>query len=293
MKPALVADTRIARYGAAMKATLAYLFGVFVVGGIAAVPASAAVGDWGQGQRAEVRLLAAGVGPDGKLAAGIEIVLPQGSRTYWRTPGDAGVLPVIDFSASKNVGAADVAFPLPTREDEGGDVIDNVYRDRVVLPVTAAIADPRKPAELSLRIRIGVCDKICVPDDVSAELTVPPGENDTAAAATISAADALVPGAPDPGKFALETVTRAGGTDGHPVFRFEGVIPDAANARIFVEGPEDWAPYTPAFVPGADGKAAYTVKFSRLGSTVPIPGAKFRVTIASGNRAIDQTLSLD
>ncbi len=182
---------------------------------------------------------------------------------------------------------------MPTREDEGDDVVDNVYPEGVLLPVTAAIPDPGKPTELALHIRLGICDTVCVPDDVTASLTIPPRENDATAAAAIAAAAALVPGAPRPGTFALEKVTRDGGTDGHPVFRFEGVVPDAANAVVFVEGPEDWAPYTPEFAPGAGGKADYTVKFSRLGSPVPIPGAKFRVTIASGSHAIDQTLSLE
>ena len=64
----------------------------------ATAPASAAVGDWGQGARAKVRLIASGVGSDGKLAAGIEIVLPSGWHTYWRSPGDAGIAPLIVFS---------------------------------------------------------------------------------------------------------------------------------------------------------------------------------------------------
>ena len=293
MKAVPVADSPAPHYGVAMKSATVALLGLLGASMLATIPASAAIGNWGHGQRSEVRLLAAGVGKDGRLTAGIEIVLPRGWRTYWRTPGDAGVPPVIDFSASKNLGPADVAFPLPTREDEGDDIVDNIYLDRVTLPVSATIADPKKPVELSLRIHLGVCDKVCVPEDVTVALTVPPNENDMAATATIAAAVALVPGPPEPGKFALDKVTRDGGTDGHPVFRFEGVVPDAANAHMFIEGPEDWFPYTPAFVHGGDGKAAYTVEFSRLGSPVPIAGARFRVTIASGGRAIDQTLPLD
>jgi len=87
-------------------------------------------------------------------------------------------------------------------------------------------------------------------------------------------------------------VTREGGSDGHPVLRFTGTVPDGANAQVFIEPPEGWAPYTPEFQPDAAGKASYLVKFSRLGSPVPVAGARFRVTIASGGRAIDQTLAL-
>jgi suppressor for copper-sensitivity B len=253
--------------------------------------ASAAVGDWGRGQRAEVRLIASGIGADGKLAAGIEIVLPQGWKTYWRSPGDAGVVPVIDFSQSKNLGPAEIGFPVPERSDDGFSVT-NVYHDRVVLPLIAAVTDPAKPIEISAKLTIGVCDEICVPDEVTAELTIPPGENDSAAADMLAVARALVPGPGAPGVFALEKVTREGGTDNRPVFRFEGKVPDAAHAQVFVEV-ADWASYTPDLVSSDGGKAVYTVEFSRRGSAVPIAGAKFRVTILSAGRAIDQTIGLD
>jgi DsbC/DsbD-like thiol-disulfide interchange protein len=256
-----------------------------------ASPAVAAVGDWGQGQRAQARLLASGVDADGRLSAAVEIVLPGGWRTYWRNPGDAGVPPVIDLSASRNVANPMVDFPVPVREDEGDDVVDNVYRDRVVLPISAVVPDRKRPAELSIDLKLGVCQEVCVPDEVTASLTIDPGATDAAAGAAIATARAAVPGAPVPGTFALDKVTREGGTDGHPVFRFEGVVPDAARALLFIEAPEGWAPYTPEFQADDSGRASYLVKFSRLGSPVPIAGAKFRVTISSGKRAIDQTLT--
>ncbi len=71
---------------------------------LATVPAGAAVGDWlGEGN-ARVRFVATGVDLEGRLAAGIEILLKPGWKTYWRSPGDAGIAPLIDFSASTNVG---------------------------------------------------------------------------------------------------------------------------------------------------------------------------------------------
>jgi DsbC/DsbD-like thiol-disulfide interchange protein len=256
-----------------------------------AISAHAAVGDWVKGQRAEVRLLASGIGADGKLAAGVEIALPDGWTTYWRNPGDAGIAPLVDFSASQNIGTTDVAFPVPTREDDGADTITNVYRGTVVFPVSIAVADPTKPVDLALNLHVGVCQEICVPEEVTANLIVPPADKDATADAELTAARALIPGAPKPGTFALDTVTRNGGTDGRPVFRITGIVPDAANAQVFVEGPADWAPYTPEFVAG--GRPAWDIKFSRTGAKTPIAGAKFRLTIQSGSEAIDQTLTLN
>jgi suppressor for copper-sensitivity B len=253
--------------------------------------AHAAVGEWVQGQRAEVRLLAAGIGADGRLAAGIEIALPDGWTTYWRNPGDAGIAPVFDFLASKNVGATEVSYPVPTRQDDGADTVTNVYVGGVVFPVAIAIPDPSKPADVELTLHLGVCQQICVPEDVSLSLTVPPGENDAAAEKQLAAARALVPRPAEPGSFALDSVARNGGTDRRPVFRFTGTVPDPENAVLFVEGPDDWAPYTPEFIEG--DKATWDVEFSRTGAKSPIAGAKFRVTIQSGAAAIDQTLTLN
>lgn len=255
--------------------------------------AHAAVGDWVKGQRAGARLIATGIGKDGKLAAGIEIALPPDWTTYWRSPGDAGVPPVIDFSASANVGPAEVSFPVPTRTDEGGDTITNVYRDHVVFPVSLPVLDPAKPVALAVALHIGACKEICVPEDLTLVLTVPAGEADNGAGEVLAAAAALIPGPAEPGAFAIDHAAREGGPDRRPVFRFTGLVPDAAHADVFVEGPADWSPYTPEFAPGADGKPAWTVQFSRTGSKIPIDGARFRLTIRSGDRAIDQTVGLD
>ena len=122
---------------------------------------------------------------------------------------------------------------------------------------------------------------------------MPAGERDPAAAAILAEATALVPSPPEPGVFDVESIVRDGGTDKRPVFRVVAIAPDARTADVFVEGPADWWPDVPVFAGETSGKAAWTVKFSRLGAETPIAGAAFRVTIASGSRAIDRTLLLD
>lgn len=254
--------------------------------------AAAAVGAWGEGSRAEVRLVASGVGDDGMLSGGIEIALPPGWKTYWRYPGDAGVAPLFDFGGSRNLATTPaIAFPVPTREDDGF-AVTNVYLDHVLLPFTAKVTDPAQPVEIALRARIGACEEICIPEDISIALTVPPGAADPDVGDQLAAAMKTVPGAAAPGAFAFSAVARAGGTDRRPIFRFTGVVPDAKDATLFVEGPGDWAPYTPERVADGGGEAAWTVKFSRLGAETPIAGASFRLTAVSGDKAIEQTVTL-
>ncbi len=255
-------------------------------------PATAATGDWAEGQKTRVRLVASGLDADGAIDGAIEIALPPGWKTYWSNPGTAGIAPVFDFSASHNLDKPLVSFPVPKVVDDGYSVT-NVYVGGVVLPFRAAVSDPKMPVELALTVRLGVCEEVCVPDEVTARLTVPPGENDPATEAILTTARAGLPGPPRPGVFAVDSVAREGGTDVRPVFRVAATVPDGAVPEFLVEGPEDWAPYAPAFIGRDGGKVLFDVKFSRLGAKTPIAGAPIRVTMAVGSDAIAQTLTLD
>lgn len=257
-----------------------------------AVPAGAATGDWAQGQKTMVRLIASGANADGTIDGAIEIALPPGWKTYWRNPGTAGIAPEFDFAASDNLGVPAVSFPVPEVVDDGYSVT-NVYVGGVVLPLRAAVTDPKMPVELALTVRLGVCEEICVPDEVTARLVVPPGENDPATEAVLATARARLPGPPEPGVFAVDGVTHRGGTDARPVFRIVATVPAGAEPTLLVEGPADWAPYGPVFA-GRDGDhVLYDAKFSRLGATTPIAGATIRVTMAASGRAIEQEVPLD
>ena len=264
-------------------------FFLTIILALTAAPAVAGEGAWSGGLKASARLIAAGVDADGRLAAGIEIVMPPGWHTYWRTPGDAGIAPTFDFSASRNVADVTIDFPIPTRLDDGFSVT-NVYYDRVVFPVSAVVVDPAKPVALAVAIELGVCAEICVPDSLTAEIAISPGESDPAAATMLASARALVPADAEAGVFAVAGVTRDGGTDKRPVFRFATLVPDAASADILVEGPDDWSAYLPVRAAGTDGEVVWTVKFSRLGAKVPTDGATFRVTLISAGRAIEQMI---
>jgi DsbC/DsbD-like thiol-disulfide interchange protein len=252
-----------------------------------ALPGAAAVSDWSNGSKARMRLLAAGIGDDGKLAAAIEITLPRGWKTYWRFPGDAGIAPTIDFSASRNLTKADVSFPLPKRYNDGFS-ITNIYTERVVLPVSVAVTDPQSAVDLAVTIDLGVCETVCIPDHVQARLLVPAGKTDPLAAKAVADARALVPGPAQPGVLAADKATRTGGTDKRPVFQVVITAPDAAKATLFVEGPPDWYPDTPMLLSASGNKATFAVNFDRLVAKTPLEGAAFRVTIAAGNRAVEQ-----
>lgn len=254
-------------------------------------PAHAAIGQWVEGSQARIRLITAPPTPGGKVHAAIEIELDPEWKTYWRSPGDAGMPPVIDFSGSVNLKPALVALPVPERFDEGG-AISNVYEDHAVFVADTALANPAKPARLQLKLDIGVCQEICVPEHFEAALDID-GSDDPAAAGILSKALTHLPAAPEPGTFAVKDVRRAGGSDKRPVFEIDAVVPDAASAEVFVEGPADWYPDTPAFVSASGTIGTYRVTFDRLTAKTPISGSSLRVTIVSGPHAIEQSVNLD
>jgi suppressor for copper-sensitivity B len=273
-------------------ARLGWLTALGLAAALAAVPAAAAVGDWAAGSKARARLLAAGVGADGHLSAAVEILLPPGWKTYWRYPGDAGIAPTFDFSASRNIGPVEIGFPPPHRLDDGY-TITNVYTDRVVLPVSAAVTDPGRAVDLVMSLDLGVCEQVCVPDHVAARLLVPAGMSDAVAARTIAEARDALPSAAVPGELAVDRVVRDGGTDKRPVFRVELTAPDAANATVFVEGPSDWFPDAARLVEAKGDKATFTVKVDRLVAKTAIAGASLRFTVLAGGRAVEQAVTLE
>jgi DsbC/DsbD-like thiol-disulfide interchange protein len=100
--------------------------------------------------------------PDGSRLAAIEIRLAPGWHTYWRVPGESGIPPRFDWSASRNLAAVAYEWPRPQIFDSFG--VRTIGYDReLVLPVLLTPADPRRPMELALDLSFGVCADICVP----------------------------------------------------------------------------------------------------------------------------------
>ena len=115
--------------------------------------ARAAATGWVGDAHAAARLITAveATGSSRQLDAGLQIRLAPGWHAYWRTPGDAGVPPSIDWKGSEDVAAAEIAWPAPTRLVVSG-LQNAVYYDRVTLPIALALAHPGAPARLHRRL---------------------------------------------------------------------------------------------------------------------------------------------
>src|ERR1700720_2849242 len=126
---------------------------------------------WQRDGHSAVRLLA-GSRSGAVLLGGIAFQLEAGWKTYWRTPGDSGVPPRFDFSKSENIEAVTVLWPAPMKFDDGAGGHSLGYHNKVVLPLRIVAKNPDKPVTLRADINYAVCEKICIPVDAAAELSI-------------------------------------------------------------------------------------------------------------------------
>lgn len=253
-------------------------------------PAFAAIGPWVSADKVRARLVAASPAADGTLEGAIEIELAPGWKTYWRSPGDAGVPPRFDFSGSTNARAAAVEFPAPERYDDGY-AASNIYRDRVVLPVRFAIADATNPVTLDVKMDIGICEEICIPVHMATSLEVGGGGQDSTAAMLIATARAALPGPGKPGALELISLKRIGGPDQKP--EFEARYAASGKEALFIETPGDWFADPPKSAAGEDGAPVFRFAVDRRSAAGTIAGAEIRLTLTGDDGATSRTFTLD
>lgn len=114
----------------------------------------------------------------GAHMAAMDLTLAPGWKTYWRSPGDAGIPPSFDWSGSQNVKSVRIHWPAPSVfETNGMQTIG--YHDRLLLPVEVTAIDPSRPVKLAVKVDLGVCDEICLPANLSLDADLmPPGTPD-------------------------------------------------------------------------------------------------------------------
>lgn len=138
-----------------------------------------------------LRLISTGqVSPDGKTMLGLEIDMPDTTKTYWRVPGEAGLPTDLDFSNSIGIAGHTILWPYPTRSEQGG-YLDYVYFGPTVLPVELRTEPGAETIELSAMV--GVCSEICVPAQARFSLPLADQKPDRANGLRIRQALALVP----------------------------------------------------------------------------------------------------
>jgi len=98
---------------------------------------------------------------DGSYQMALDFRLNDGWKTYWRSPGPAGLPPQFDWTASSNIGEVDIRWPTPEVIDQGG-MVTLGYHDALVLPIHIS-PEADGPVRVALSLHFGVCSDICVP----------------------------------------------------------------------------------------------------------------------------------
>lgn len=122
----------------------------------------------------DARLLPGWATDRGTHFAALSLTLAPGWKTYWRSPGEAGIPPAFDWSGSQNVASVRYHWPTPDVFHTSG-MLSIGYHDGLMLPIEVTPTDAGQPVTLRARVDIGVCDDICVPAfvDVMTVLTQP------------------------------------------------------------------------------------------------------------------------
>lgn len=102
----------------------------------------------------------------GTHMGGLRLKLAPGWKTYWRSPGDAGIPPEFDWSGSANIRNLQIHWPKPEVFDFNG-MRTIGYSHEVVLPVEIWPVRAGDPVEVQAHVGLGICRDICVPASVS------------------------------------------------------------------------------------------------------------------------------
>lgn len=210
--------------------------------------------------------------------SGVLISLDPGWKTYWRMPGESGVPPEFNWTASVPA-EIEVKYPLPARHaDQSGEAVG--YDNEVLFPVTVRAGDT-SAADLKLDLFFAVCKDICIPASAQAEITLGPLMKDAEGAARVDAALKLVPAA-GTAIASASVVTE----DGKPrlLLRLNEKPDD-----IFVE--TSGTAYFRAPVFSADGGEA-RLDIDNLKDPAKLAGAALTLTYGIAGRGFEQTLKL-
>jgi suppressor for copper-sensitivity B len=253
-------------------------------------PALAAATGWVGDAHAAARLITAveATGSGTGLDAGLQIRLAPGWHAYWRTPGDAGLPPSIDWNGSQNVASTAISWPAPRRFSLDG-LETQGYENGVVLPIAVTVAHPGAAVLLHAEVNYAACKDICVPYQANLTLALPPGlAVPEPEAMLIAAARAKVP--VDLASARLRLVGAVVATANDDSVLAVRVASTGAPLRapdLFVEGVPKGFPGRPELAL-ADGGRLATLRIPvRGGSAAALVGTRLRLTLVDGERSAE------
>jgi len=253
--------------------------------------ANAATGEWFQDHEAKVRLVSStsGTGDLEEIGLGLEFVLNPGWKIYWRSPGDAGIPPEIDWSKSKNLKTIEQKWPVPARFSSFG--MDTFgYGEEIIFPLVATVKEPGQPLQLSAAINYLICADICVPGAANVSLNLTDGPSSPSEQSQrINVYESLVPQTASHQGFELQRLTSTSTGEQHEL-RIEVASLTAFDAPdLIVEGPEGFFYAKPKVEISEDGMTASLVQPIEIPSYLDqkFEGSVFTLTVFDEKRGFE------
>ena len=259
-------------------------------------PVRAAASPWFSYEQGAVRLIAGGAtaGTAKRIDLGLEFRLKPHWKVYWRSPGDAGFPPQIDWTGSTNLAGTETAWPAPERFSVLG--LETLgYTDHVVLPIEATLREPGKPVGLTAHLRFLTCADICVPYETTLALALPAGPDvNTREEGLLETWRQKVPSSSAGGPLAIERAGIAGTGENQTLVVHVRAQRPLKSPDVFVEGPPDYGFRKPVVQFAAAGReATLRIGVSPPGKQAPsLVGRKVTLTLVDGDRSVERSLSL-
>jgi thiol:disulfide interchange protein DsbD len=115
------------------------------------------------------------VEPGGTITIGIhQRILPKW-HTYWQNPGDAGMATTIEWKLPAGASAGEIQWPAPKRIMIG-PVANYGYEDEVTLLTEIKVPETVRAGDsfpIHAVVDWLVCEEICIPEQVTLDLTLP------------------------------------------------------------------------------------------------------------------------
>ncbi|WP_245651091.1 protein-disulfide reductase DsbD family protein [Paramagnetospirillum marisnigri] len=250
--------------------------------------------DWAASESGRVRLVAAttSVGQAAELRLGVQFQLQPGWKIYWRSPGDAGYPPRLDWAGSANLGEPAIRWPAPHRFVLAG-LQNHGYVGEVVLPLDVPVITPGQPVAARLAVDFLACSQICVPQKAELALDLPAGAAlPSEAAHVISRFAALVPGDGIRHGLALERPETFGEGDGAVLRLSLAASEPLTEPDAFVEAEEVAGFGQPRVTLSSDRRSAL-LEIPVTPGTVqkPLAGQTLRVTVTDGLRSLETSVT--
>lgn len=269
------------------------LFLTLLLGSLGGGLPAAGGGELSDAEPARLRLVSGVAGTEGQEAVriGLHIALAPGWKTYWRSPGEAGIPPSFDWSGSRNLAQAIIHWPRPSYFESFG-MGSWGYHGEVLFPIDVELATPGAPLDIQLRLQLGLCKDICIPFEHELSLSLAP----TAAVVTPEAGliDAYARRIPREagGEAALAEAISAATTGGRE-FTLTVTSRSALRApEVIIEGKNGSYFEIVSETAASDTERRFHVTADLPSKSDRLTGQDITVTVIDGDRAAEKKLRI-